>query len=205
MKATVQDGGQWMQPWRCVSSQTRQKRVYDDGMRLSVNSETNPILTVPAMLNSPIQFYSCFISYSSQDDEFARRLHADLQDNGVRCWFAPEDLKIGDRVLFAIDEAIRLRDKLMLVLSEASIESDWVEHEVNKALQEEEKRGATVLFPIRIDGAVMKTEFGWAKRIRQAHRPTGRHIGDFSNWKDHDEYKIAFDRLMRDLKNGAER
>jgi Pentapeptide repeats (8 copies)/TIR domain len=38
-----------------------------------------------------IQFYSCFISYSSKDQEFAERLHADLQAKGVRCWFAPEE------------------------------------------------------------------------------------------------------------------
>lgn len=158
------------------------------------------IATIPALLNDPIQFYSCFISYSTRDEEFAKRLHADLQDSGVRCWFAPEDLKIDDRVLSTIDEAIRLRDKLVLILSKSSIESDWVEHEANKALEEEERRGTPVLFPIRIDGAVMKTEFGWAKRIREAHRPTGRHIGDFSHWKDPDSYKTAFDRLMRDLK-----
>ena len=40
---------------------------------------------------SPIEFYSCFISYSSKDQEFAERLHADLQSKNVRCWFAPED------------------------------------------------------------------------------------------------------------------
>jgi hypothetical protein len=42
-----------------------------------------------------IQYYSCFISYSSKDDAFAKRLHADLQNTGVRCWFAPHDLPIG--------------------------------------------------------------------------------------------------------------
>src|SRR5438270_8000096 len=49
------------------------------------------------------RYYSCFISYSSADEDFAKRLHADLQDNGVRCWFAPEDMKIGDRIRPAID------------------------------------------------------------------------------------------------------
>src|SRR5215207_600034 len=44
--------------------------------------------------SNPIEFYSCFISYSSKDQDFAERLHVDLQNNGVRCWFAPEDLKI---------------------------------------------------------------------------------------------------------------
>ena len=67
----------------------------------------------------PIEYYTCFISYSSQDDDFAERLHADLQQQGVRCWFAPEDMDIGDKIRPRIDEAIRLYDKLVLVLSEA--------------------------------------------------------------------------------------
>jgi CRISPR/Cas system-associated endonuclease Cas1 len=36
-----------------------------------------------------------------------------------------------------IDEEIKLRDKLLLILSENSIASDWVEDEVNKAFAEE--------------------------------------------------------------------
>jgi hypothetical protein len=44
----------------------------------------------------PIQFYSCFISYSSKDQEFAERLHADLQAKGVRCWFAPHNVHGGE-------------------------------------------------------------------------------------------------------------
>jgi hypothetical protein len=58
----------------------------------------------------PIQFYSCFISYSSKDHDFAERLHADLQARGVRCWFAPVDLKIGDRFQERIEESIRVYD-----------------------------------------------------------------------------------------------
>jgi hypothetical protein len=82
----------------------------------------------------PIQFYSCFISYSSKDQEFAERLHADLQNKGVRCWFAPHDMAIGAKIIDAIDEAIRLRDKVLLILSENSVASDWVEEEVTRAL-----------------------------------------------------------------------
>lgn len=53
---------------------------------------------LPSLISDPIQFNSCFISYSNEDQLFARRLHADLQDKGVRCWFAPENLKIGDKI-----------------------------------------------------------------------------------------------------------
>jgi hypothetical protein len=81
-----------------------------------------------------IQFYSCFISYSRNDQLFAERLHADLQNKGVRCWFAPHDLPIGAKTWDAIDQPIRLRDKLLLILSKSSIASEWVEDEVNKVL-----------------------------------------------------------------------
>jgi uncharacterized protein YjbI with pentapeptide repeats len=150
---------------------------------------------LPSLLNDPLQFYSCFISYSSKDHPFAERLHADLQNKGVRCWFAPEDLKIGDKIRDRIDESIRVRDKLLLILSEHSIASDWVEHEVESALEEERQRGRAILFPVRIDNTVMESNKAWAALIRRT-----RHIGDFTRWKEHDSYQKAFDRLLRDLK-----
>lgn len=148
-----------------------------------------------SLVTNPIQFYSCFISYSSKNQVFAERLYADLQNKGVRCWFAPEDLKIGDRIRDRIDESIKLRDKLLLILSEHSIASDWVEHEVESALEEEKQRGRTILFPIRLDDAVMDSSKAWTALIRRT-----RHIGDFREWKNHDSYQKAFDRLLRDLK-----
>jgi hypothetical protein len=144
---------------------------------------------------SPIQFHSCFISYSSKNQPFAERLHADLQANGVRCWIDNKDLKIGDKIRDRINEAIRVYDRLMLVLSKQSIASDWVEGEVEAALERERREKKTVLFPIRLDQAVMGSEKGWASHIRQM-----RHIGDFRKWKNHDAYQTAFTRLLRDLK-----
>lgn len=44
-----------------------------------------------ASMMHPIMYYSCFISYSSKDQDFAEQLYADLQSKGVRCWFAPHD------------------------------------------------------------------------------------------------------------------
>ncbi len=144
---------------------------------------------------SPIEFYSCFISYSSKDQEFAERLHADLRNKNVRCWFAPEDLKIGDKLRPSFDEAIRVHDKLMVLLSDSSVQSPWVEKEVETAFEKEHNQKRTVLFPIRLDDAVMDTDQAWAADIRRT-----RHVGDFRDWKNHDSYKKAFDRLLRDLK-----
>jgi hypothetical protein len=55
--------------------------------------------------------------------------------------------------------------------------------------------GQPVLFPIRIDDAVMDTTEQWAHDIRRT-----RHISDFTRWKEHDAYSKALDRLLRDLR-----
>jgi hypothetical protein len=54
-----------------------------------------------------------------------------------------------------------------------------------------------LLFPIRIDAAVMTVPEPWAADIRRT-----RHIGDFRRWKNHDSYPKAFQRLLRDLAPG---
>ncbi len=62
-------------------------------------------------------------------------------------------------------------------------------------LEKERKQNKLVLFPIRLDDAVMKTRQAWAANLRRT-----RHIGDFRAWKDHDPYQKSLDRLLRDLK-----
>ena len=102
----------------------------------------------------------------SKDEDFAQRLHADLQNKGVRCWFAPGDLKIGARIRPSIDESIRVHDKLLLILSESSVNSQWVEQEVETALAKEREQNRAVLFRVRIDNAVMEIQGGWPSLVR---------------------------------------
>jgi len=147
------------------------------------------------LASKSIEYYTCFISYSSHNEPFAKRLHADLQQSGVSCWFAPEDMKIGDKIRPRIDETIRKYDKLLLIFSQNSIASNWIAYEVEKALDKEPQGIANVLFPIRIDDTILTCNTSWAQDIKQT-----RHIGDFSHWKDHDTYQQAFSRLLRDLK-----
>jgi hypothetical protein len=149
---------------------------------------------LPSLLSQAIHHYSCFISYSTENKDFADRLHADLQNKGVRCWFAPHDMPVGGKILDEIDAAIRSRDKVLVILSEDSIKSGWVGDEVTKAFEEERKREQTVLFPIRLDDAVMETNEAWASKLRR-----DRNIGDFTRWKEHDEYQKSFAGVLRNL------
>ena len=148
-----------------------------------------------SLVSQPIQYYTCFISYSNKDTEFVDRLYADLQSRNVRCWLDKEDLKIGDKFRKRIDEAIRFHDKLLLVLSEHSVGSGWVEKEVETAFDKEHQHKKLVLFPVKLDETVMLTDEAWAADIRRM-----RHIGDFTRWKDHDFYQKTLTRLLRDLK-----
>ena len=152
---------------------------------------------------NPIQFYSCFISYSGKDEEFARRLHQRMRAAGLRVWFAPEDLKGGDKLMDQLERAIQLHDRLLLVLSDHSIMSEWVMTEIRRAREAERKEGRRKLFPIRLTD--YKTLEEWkcpdsksgqdlAEEVRQYFIP------DFSNWKNHDDFEKAFANLLRDLK-----
>jgi TIR domain/Maltogenic Amylase, C-terminal domain len=140
------------------------------------------------------KFYSCFISYSSKDEDFAERLFNDLTIRGVRCWFAPHDVRIGEKFRQRIDDSIQSHDKLLLVLSKNSVESTWVEEEVEGALERERIEDKLMLFPVRIDDTVFDSKKAWAASIRRT-----RHIGDFREWENHEEYQNALARLIRDL------
>jgi uncharacterized protein YjbI with pentapeptide repeats len=157
---------------------------------------------LPTLLNDAIQFYSCFISYSSIDSKFAEQLYADLQNNGIRCWFAPHDIRSGKKIHEQIDEAVRLYDRLLLILSDHSMKSSWVETEISKARRRELREGRRILFPVRLvdfealrDWECFDADTGKdsAREIRECFIP------DFSNWQAHDSYQPAFERLLRDL------
>jgi uncharacterized protein YjbI with pentapeptide repeats len=164
---------------------------------------------LPALLSAgqAIQFYSCFISYSHKDEEFAKRLHTRMRAEHSRVWFAPEDIEGGKKLHEQIDQAIRIYDKLLIVLSENSLKSEWVVTEIRKARKAEVKENRRKLFPIRlVDFEVIK---GWecfdaeigkdlAVEVREYYIP------DFSDWKDHNSFETAFGKLLKSLKTAAD-
>ena len=164
---------------------------------------SDPLINyLPKLLRSR-RFQSCFLSYSTKDQDFVDRLYTDLQNKGVRCWFAPHDIKAGEKLHEQIDEAIRLHDKLLLILSPHSMESEWVKTEIAKARRREVRDKRRALFPIRL--APFETLRDWECFDADTGKDSAREIReyfipDFSKWKDHDSYLEAFTRLLNDLK-----
>ena len=149
-----------------------------------------------------IQYYSCFLSHSSTNKDFARRLCSKMRTKGIRVWLDDEDMKGGQGLHPQIDEAIRSYDKFLLVLSEASMESKWIITELRRARLAEKLEGRRKLFPIRlidfkpIEVWQLSDSSGedLAEEVRKFFIP------DFSNWEDHDSFEAAFARLLKDLK-----
>jgi hypothetical protein len=153
-----------------------------------------------------IQFYSCFISYSGKDEEFARRLHGRLQQDHVRVWFAPHDIQGGKKLHEQIDEAIRVYDKLLILLSPNSLQSEWVMTELRKARKAERKTGKRKLFPVGLVDYTTLQE--WECFDADSGKDLGVEvreyfIPDFSNWNDHDAFEAGFARLLKDLRADA--
>jgi hypothetical protein len=121
----------------------------------------------------------------------------------VRCWFAPHQIQGGKKIHEQIDEAIRLYDRLLLILSRDSMESEWVATEIAKARKREAREKRRMLFPVRLvdfetlrDWECFDADTGKdsAREIREDFIP------DFVRWNDHDSYQEQFDRLLKDLK-----
>ncbi len=161
------------------------------------------IMYAKSLIANPIEFYSCFMSYSTRDQDFADCLYTDLQNNGVRCWFAPHDVKGGRKLHEQIDEAIRMHDKLLLILSPHSMESEWVKTEIAKGRRREVREKRRVLFPIRL--VAFETLRDWECFDADTGKDSAREIReffipDFSNWRTLGSYQEAFQRLINDLK-----
>lgn len=166
------------------------------------------IIYIRSIVEEAPRFYSCFISYSTKDEEFAQRLYSRMSKEKIPVWFAPKDLKGGEEIHKQIYRAIQTHDKLLVVLSDNSINSDWVISEVRQAQRAESVETRRKLFPIRLVDLKVLREWECfdadsgkdiAAEVRKFFIP------DFSNWKNNDTFEAAFERLLRDLKAGEEK
>ena len=137
---------------------------------------------------------SCFISYSTEDKQFVDLLQRSLNDRGVDYWYAPEHGEWGKELAVQIDREISVRDRVIVVCSEASLgDSDWVRYEIERAIEEEKKRRSRVVFPIMLDDALLKWKHPLSTRIRDVL------AGDFRNATKGKIFQQRFEKLCEGL------
>lgn len=92
-----------------------------------------------------------FISYSHADTQFADWLAEELAGSDIDVWIDKQNIKVGDSIIGKIAEGIRAADFLIVVLSQASVQSRWVREELDAAtMRTIEDRHAFVL-PVLIE------------------------------------------------------
>ena len=94
---------------------------------------------------------SVFMSHCSKDKNFARKLTNRLKEDCIKVWLDEAELNVGDSLLGKIGDAINSTDFLIVVLSNDSIKSTWVQNELKVALNREFEENRVVVLPILIE------------------------------------------------------
>jgi len=93
-----------------------------------------------------------FISHSSPDKPFVRRLKRELESRGLRVWLDEAEIRVGQSIPSEIGRAIETSDVLCVVISRASSGSAWVNRELNAFLPRTVNNSAS-LVPCRLDSS----------------------------------------------------
>jgi TIR domain/Pentapeptide repeats (8 copies) len=163
------------------------------------------IASIPSLMEAfgPLEYYKCFISYSHENKNFAGWLRKKLQVQGVSCWFDDTHLEPGQDLRAGLKKAIQEADKFLLCCSENSLNSAWVQEEIETALQSEQRltkeRGMQVqsIIALDLDGFLFRGE--WKSGFREQIR--SRVAADFEGWSEGNENcEDELAKLLRALK-----
>lgn len=156
---------------------------------------TDIVYTIDRLRSTrPIQVANLFISYSHDDAEFVDHIEKFLNERGVRHWRDIHDAPAGPLESIVVRA---MRDAtVLLVLSENSVKSDWVEFEATKARELEKKEPKRhVLCPIALDSSWRHCD--WPGKLR--NQIEKYHVLDFSSWRDSAAFDDKLERLLSGL------
>jgi hypothetical protein len=179
-------------PWEVLSA-----RFYDPNL---TPHEVTELLykIVDKRTHGPIFIGGLFISHSWQNSDFVDMLYERLTKEGVSVWLDRHHAVAGP-LQKQIHEAIRVNDVVLIVLSKAAIESDWVENELEMARKKEKEEKRDVLCPIALDDS-WKSKLEPDDPYRGLWRTvTGKNVLDFSKWNS-GEFESPYEKLIRGLK-----
>lgn len=98
---------------------------------------------------------SVFLSHTHKDKGFVRKLGNDLRRHGVRVWIDEAEIRLGDSLIERIRDGIDAMDYLAVVLTPASVQSEWVKREVDVAMNHEVEGKRVVVLPIVLEQCML--------------------------------------------------
>jgi len=92
--------------------------------------------------------YDVFICHASEDKGFVEPLATALKDKGLRVWYAPFELKMGDGLRQRIDHGLANSRYGIVVLSKTFFTKPWPQSELDALASRQNANGTKVILPI---------------------------------------------------------
>ena len=142
-----------------------------------------------------------FISHSSKDKKFVRTIKDCLLENSIDIWLDEDQLDLGDSLVAKLEKALDDSSHLVIILSPASVESDWVNFELKKALQNNRTGLTSKIIPVKYRDCEIPEELTHllhADLSDEVVLPIGDRVKFISNGFDN-----FFLQLVRAIRNSA--
>lgn len=95
--------------------------------------------------------YQAFISHSSVDKKFVRRLAKDLTQHNINVWVDENSIKAGQNIADKIQSGIDESDFLIILLTSKSVQSGWVRTEWQTKFFDQVSRGNIAVIPALLE------------------------------------------------------
>jgi hypothetical protein len=138
--------------------------------KLLSNPKLHPdvIATVERWAGKAEVFYSCFLSHSSSDKEFAGKLYDDLRTDGVACWYSAEDLPPGAIWRDELRESLKSAERVLVLVTSYSLHSAGVLDEMNEVLKPGHATSQIVPLKLLDDQTWKTTDVPWVVAVRDS-------------------------------------
>jgi len=148
---------------------------YELGMEIDLGGNVGWLLTPPRSTEAITALLKCaleldeddvihhkydgvFLSHTSEDKPFVRKLKTSLEEHGVKnVWLDEAEIQIGDSLIKKINEGLRMTKYIGVILSPRSIKSSWVEKELDIAMNKEIGTGEVVVLPLVMEECELPT------------------------------------------------
>jgi TIR domain len=140
-----------------------------------------------------------FISHSSTDKKFVRTLKDDLHENAIETWFDEDELDLGDLLADKLELALEQSSHFLIILSAASVNSEWVKFELKKALKQKDTELLQKIIPVKYNECEVPKEL--EDLIYQDLSKEIRQIKDNKVVFVSDGYLNFLNRLCRAIRN----
>ena len=126
---------------------------------------------------SPKPCVKIFISYKSENRDWAELIHGELEKEGYKPWFDRRDLRGGDTWMSEIDKNINEATIFLSILSEWAAKADGIHKRELQQAKERQLCKETFIIPLKVDGYELPANLRWLEGL-QVVDSSGDWFGD---------------------------